>query len=300
MNYNPNTLRLIAGLALVANTSLAELYTIAGFTFDDGNSVTSAAVVEGHPHLKTHTAPLFAGKNGPEKIASQGPYDPFIYFQRDKTIGRLLGGGRTHRTPVNQSRAVSLPDRNDGPPWPNVDRSTIELTWKGKGLRNKPGADFLVYGVGQSEGFSVSVRPAGTDASTPARYQFASVFDSKHNVNVTQFDLSSFGLAEGELITAIRIHNIFNSQASAGADKVDHHSGEGRVVYPGESGHSSAHLLSARVLGSALDRGFEPAKKADEGGGREFDTNSLDADIVFVVGLHHIEHLPPTPALAGQ
>ncbi len=283
------TLSLMAGLTLAANLAVAELYTIGGFTFNDADSVTSATVVEGNPNLKTHTAPLFAGRKGSSQIASQGPYDPHIYFQREKTIGRLLGGTSTSQTPVNQSRAVSLPDKNDGPPRPNVDRSTIELTWRGKGLPNRPGADFLVYGVGQSEAFSVSVRKAGGDTFTSPRYQFASDFDSKHNINVTKFDLSFFGLAEGDMITAIRIRNVFNSQASAGADKVDDISGEGGVVYPGESGYSSAHILNARRLGSKLDKNFEAVKKADEGGGREFDTNSLDADLVFVVGLHSIE-----------
>ncbi len=67
----------------------------------------------------------------------------------------------------------------------------------------------------------------------------------------------------------------------AGADKVDDASGQGRVLYPGEAGYDTGHTPTARLVGSGL--------KADEGVGREFTTDRLDADIVFAVGLHDIE-----------
>ena len=67
------------------------------------------------------------------------------------------------------------------------------------------------------------------------------------------------------------------------------------MLYPGESGYSSAYILTARTIGSSLDLhktaggNVRDLRKADEGGGREFDTDSLDSDLVFVVGLHNIE-----------
>ena len=274
------TVVLMTGLILVTNVAVADLFTISGFTFNDDNSVTTAALVEGSPTPKIHSAPFFAGRGDLRALATKDPADPFLHFQREKTIGRLLGTS-ARRIAGNPSLSVSLPDKHDVPPWPNVDRCTIELTWGGKGLRNKPGNDFVVYEAGKFEGFSVAVRKAGSETFTPPRYHFADRMDLEHDVNPVAFDLSSFGLADGEMITAIRIRNLFNSEAKLGADKVDGISGEGGVLYPGDVGYSAAYTLTARELGTDL--------KADEGGGREFSTDSLDADIVFVVGLRDIE-----------
>ncbi len=270
----------MAGVFLAVPPAGADLFTIGGYTFDDDNSVTTAAVVEGSPELKIHSAPLFAGKGDLGSRATRSKSEAFLTFQRDKSIGRLLGGGGRHSA-GNPAMYVSLPDKREAPPRPNVDRATIELTWGGKGLRNKPGEDFVIYEVGTYEGFTVSVKKAGSDSFTAPRYQFANQFDLDRNANSVAFDLSMFGLADGEMITAIRIRNIFNSEAAAGADKVDAASGQGRVLYPGEAGYDTAHTLSARQVGSGL--------KTDEGVGGEFKTDLLDADIVFVVGLHNLE-----------
>ncbi len=288
LNYsimnNMKAAGLMAGLTLVANVAVADLFTISGFTFNDDNSVTTAAVVEGNPNLKIHSAPQFAGKGNSDTLTVKDPADLFLHFKRERTIGQLLGT-RKRRIPGNPSLFVSLPDKGDGPPWPNVDRCTIELTWGGKGLRNKPGVDFVVYEVGKYEGFSVSVKKADSDTFTPPRYHFNERIDLERDVNPVAFDLSSFGLADGEMITAIRIRNLFNSESKDGADKVDDASGQGAVLYPGDAGYSTGFTLAARVIGTDL--------KADEGGGREFSTDSLDADIVFVVGLHNIEKTQP-------
>ncbi len=270
----------MAGVALVANAAFADVFTICGYTFNDDNSVTTAAVVEGNPNLRIHAAPLFAGKGDLFSLAGKGTTETFITFQRDKSIGRLLGNHR-RRTAGNPALSVSLPDKHEAPPRPNIDRCTIELTWGGKGLRNKPGEDFVVYEVGTYECFMVSVRKAGSDTFTAPRYQFANHFDLERNVNSVAFDLSLFGLADGEMITAIRIRNIFNSEAVGGADKVEDATGQGRVLFPGEAGYDTAHTLTVRQIGSGL--------QTDEGVGGEFPTDRLDADIVFVVGLRDIE-----------
>ncbi len=293
---NRKTMKVFAGFMLVAGMAFADLFTIGGFTFNDDNSVTTASVVEGSPNVDTHSAPLFAGKDDLRPFASGGAPDAFLNFKRDKTIGRLLGGMRTRKASGNPSLLVSFPGRKHGPPWANVDRCTIELTWSGKGLRNKSGPDFVIYEVGKSEGMAVSVRKAGSTEFTAARSKFASFMDLQHNATSIAFDLSSFGLGNGEIITAIRIRNLFNSQASAGEDKVDAPSGEGGIMNPADSGYSSAATLTARLIGTDLGTNSYPVKSADEGGGRKFGTDSLDADIVFVVGLHDIESLGGNPA----
>ena len=273
-------LGLVAVISLAANMAVTDVFTIGGYTFDDDNSVTTAAVVEGGVSPKIHSAPLFAGKGDLGSAVNRSSSDLFLTFQRQKTIGRLLGTPR-RKTVGDPSLFVSMPDRRQAPPRPNVDRCTIELTWGGKGLRNKPGEDFVVYEVGTFEGFAVSVKKAGSDTFTPPRYHFAKQLDLVHDVNSVAFDLSQFGLADGEMITAIRIRNLFNSEATAGADKVDDASGQGRVLYPGEAGYDTGHTLTARLVGSGL--------QTDEGIGGEFSTDRLGADIVFVVGLHNLE-----------
>lgn len=294
-------LSIVAGLTLAANVSLADLYTIAGFTFNDANSVTTAVVVEGNPYLNVHTAREFAGRSDIGVFHTRGFQGPRIYFYRERTIGRLVESYNNRERSRNEPLAVSLPGNADGPPWPNVDRCAIELTWNGQGLRNNPGADFVVYEAGKSECYSVAVKLAGSDVFTPARYHFAKEFDLQHNANSTAFDLSHFGLSEGDMITAVRIRNLFNSKASVGRDKVDNASGQGEVLYPGDPGYSSGYTLTGRTIGSDIsligvaDAKFGAHKKADEGGGREFATDSLDADIVFVVGLHDIEKLDAQP-----
>ena len=271
----------MASISLAANVVVADVFTIAGYTFNDDNSITTTSVVEGTSDLKIHSAPVFAGKGDLAAFASKDAAEPFLTFQRDKSVGRLLGNKKKRKSAGNPALYLSMPDKQDGPPWPNVDRVTIELTWGGKGLRNTPGEDLVVLEVGTYEGFALSVKKAGSDSFTPWRYHFASQFELVHNANSVTFDLSLFGLAEGEMITAIRIRNLFNSEAKVGADKVDDVSGQGRVLYPGEAGYDTAHRLTARLVGSGL--------KADEGVGGEFRVDALDADIVFVVGLHDIE-----------
>lgn len=140
----------------------------------------------------------------------------------------------------------------------------------GWALENKDGVDFVVYESGTYEPFSVSVRKAGTEVFTQPRYQFSNYFDPVHNVNAVAFDLTDFGLAPGDMIDAIRIRNVFNTYSRHGSDRVDDPSGQGTVVYPGDPGYGSSHQLLT------------------ERDGREFKTEQLDADLVYVVGLHDI------------
>ncbi len=140
----------------------------------------------------------------------------------------------------------------------------------GWALVNKDGPDFVVYESGSFEPFSVYVRKTGTQTFTQPRYQFANYFDPIHNVNAVAFDLDDFGIARGESIDAIRVRNVFNSYSRHGSDRVDDPSGQGNVVYPGDPGYGSSHMLLT------------------ERDGREFKVEQLDADILYIVGLHDI------------
>ena len=140
----------------------------------------------------------------------------------------------------------------------------------GWGLPNKPGPDFVIFETGTYEGFSVAVRKAGSKTFTYPRYQFANFFDAIHNVNAVGYDISDFGLADDDVIVAVRIRNIFNSYSRHGADRVDSPRGEGRVLYPGDPGYENSYTLLS------------------EPGGVEFSVSQLDADLLYGVGLHDI------------
>ncbi|MFT4589356.1 MAG: hypothetical protein ACI8QF_003470 [Limisphaerales bacterium] len=140
----------------------------------------------------------------------------------------------------------------------------------GWALENKDGDDLVVYESGTYEPFSLSVRKAGTEFFTQPRYQFANYFDPVHNVNAIAFELSDFGIAKGEMIDAVRIRNVFNTFSRHGSDRVDDASGQGTVVYPGDPGYGSSHQLLT------------------ERDGREFKTQQLDADILYIAALHNI------------
>ncbi len=152
----------------------------------------------------------------------------------------------------------------------NMDRRSFEVDWgPGMTLRNGPGDDFAVYEMGNYEPSAIRVNVGGTSWSPP-RYEFADGFAVDHDANVTVYDLSDFGLREGEWVNAIQLENIFNSGAASGADRVDGMEGEGTVLHAGDPGYDTGRPL------------------LDAAGGVEFDDTRLDTDLVWVVGLRPI------------
>lgn len=272
------TLACGAGLLAAAFTANAGLFIIGGVEFDSDNSAQTGAIVEGLIHIEDHSSRVFARIEAEPKVLTGDRVNPFIIFDRGKSIGRLLG--RESRKADDRARYVSFPEKGVPGPQPNKDRVTIELTWGKFGIRNDKGPDFAVFEVGSYEAFAVAVRKAGSLDFTFYRYQFAHQSDPVHGVNSVVFDLSSFGVAEGEIIDAIRIRNVFNSEAKGGnADKVDNAIGEGRVIYPTDPDYAIGHKLLSSPRGS------------------EFRTESLDADLIYAVSLQKLVLLgQPAPA----
>jgi hypothetical protein len=239
------------------------MLSIGGFTFNPDNAVKTALIVEGPANLKSQSSSSFIASRSLKGVANHtasiGKLDP------NTSMGRLLRP-KASKNPAH----VMFPDIDYSPPTPNVNRCTIELTWGGAQLRNKPGEDFVVFEVAEWEGFAVAVQKTGSTQWTPYRYQFTNNVDNARHINAVAFDLSKFGLKENEGITAIRIRNLFNSKAAVGADKVDSATGEGTVIYPSDAKYNSASPLLANP------------------GGKEFSVDRLDADIVYVVGLHDV------------
>ncbi len=269
---NIATFSLIALATFTSQITQGGVFTIAGFTFDEANSVTTATILDGG-NLKTHSCKFAKYSEAYQRDAAVRTND-FSRFDRSNTIGRMLAQ-TSYGNKGDSSRHVLFPSATDAPPIPNVQRFTVELTWDGASLRNKPGNDFLIYEVGNWEGFAVSVLKSGSTEWTPYRYQFSNGFDATHDVNAVAFDLLNFLVAENETITAIRIRNLFNNRATEGADKVDNKSGQGTIIYPGGEIYKNSFPL------------------LDKPNGKEFKVDTLDADIVYVVGLHNLE--TPTP-----
>ena len=264
--------------ACISNLS-AGVFTIAGFKFDEKNTVTTAAL-EG-PDLTDHAATKF-GRFSEAYVTNPATREnEFAKFNRAKSIGRLLGHVGKGQ---DYAHYISFPDIKNAPPAPNTERAIIKLGWgEGKGLKNSEGKDFVVFESGNWEGFAVAVQKAGSKDFSAYRYQFPSSKDSIHDANAVAFDLSDFGLADGEMITAIQIKNLFNSKAAVGADKVDDASGQGNIVVAGDAGY---------------DKGFTLRQKPN---GDEFPETALSADIVYVTTLHDVEEVKipePEPAPA--
>lgn len=237
-----------------SQSATAATFTVGGFTWDEVNSVSTAEVVEGSMDFEMALLSNFGqGLSG---------------FDYSRSTGQLLG----YNPNPNFSSSLPFPDAEGGanPPLPNVDRTTIELTWGDRLLPNLSGDDFVIYEVGSQEGFSVSILRAGESNFTTNRYEFSDRFDATQGVFATGFNLDDFGLGADDLISAIQITNLFNSEAAAGADRVDDPSGQGNVLYPGDAGYNSGFTLTTEPFGS------------------EYLTSNLDADIVYVVGLHDL------------
>ncbi len=258
-----NLLAAVGAFLFVSNLS-AGVFAIAGFTFDERNAVTYGAVIQGRA-LQVHSSTRF-GMYNPEYISDSNiRTNHFSEFNRSQSAGRLLNAyhGSGHR---DFARAISLPAR------PGAERSVLQFGWnEGQTLRNSAGNDFVIFESGTWEGFAVAVRKEGSKTFSHYRYQFQTSRDELHLVNAVAFDLSDFGLTDGEKITAIRISNLMNSSGPTGADKVDDSSGQGNVITASNPTYHKAFLLR------------------ENPGGPEFPSDRLDADILYVTALHNIE-----------
>ncbi len=268
MRMTPINMLAGAVLALGVAEVMADSFTIAGVTFDTVNSAQTAHIVEGSASTQDYSSKIFARVEQSRDVLVGDATNPFVTFDRGKSVGRLLGRSAKHTD--DRARYVSMPEKGTFGPQPNKDRLTIELTWGKHGIKNEQGPDFVVYEVGSYEAFAVAVRKVGSTEWSHYRYQFAFQSDPAHGVNSVTFDLTSFGVAPGEVVDAIRIRNVFNSESAQGADKVDQPIGEGRVLYPGDIEYITGHKLLSSVRGD------------------EFRTDSLDADIIYVASLHKV------------
>ncbi len=244
---------LVCGVALLLATpqpATAQVFTVGGYSWDLANSPTRALPVL------------------PNNVSGFGFFDSdFLYdqpsFDRTKSIGWIMNG-----SPTGRARFVELGT--------SVDRKIILVDWEGKRLPNLSGEDFVVYEVGTlggPEGFMVAVRKKGSTEFSQWRYEFANSFTTGYNVFATAYNLSDFGLQEGESIDAIMIANLID------ADRVDHSSGQGNVILGGGAGY-------VPLQGPQSATPNQP-----------YPSTRFDADIVYVAALHNL--LPATVNIKG-
>ncbi len=187
-------------------TVAAPRYAFAGFTFDQTKTPDVVTVIP--PGLLTGGDGLVINAFPDNPTASFGfPSAPSTGFDDGLTIGNQLSG-------LNGARAINLPAGDVGV----TTRSGIELSWSAPAQQivNQDGIDFVVYESSSNpsgpDGFIVQVHTVGGNWS---RWRFEST-DSRENyvgspregAFATAFDLTDFGLANGDQIDAIRIANL--------------------------------------------------------------------------------------------
>ncbi|WP_197530978.1 PEP-CTERM sorting domain-containing protein [Bythopirellula polymerisocia] len=227
-----------------------DTFTVASFTFDDTLGPTTVVPVP--PNLISDFE-SFAFNAQFIPLSNQGND-----FDINKSIGiQLLG---------------SIPGKNAGGTSVSLGDTTfqgiIELNWGGSpGVTNHDGDDFVAYengAPGGPEAYMVAVRETGSQTFSDFRYEFAddsvrvlpSAGTDIAQVLSTGFDLSSFGLANGATIDAIRVANLVP------ADRVDDVSGQGNVILGGGSG-------------------FAPLT-GPQGAGGQYNSGGFDADITYI------------------
>lgn len=248
----------LTATALVALTlscfqiSFAQTFTVGGYMWELANGPTRIVPVQ------------------PSSVSGFNFFDSeFLVdnpaFDRTKSLGWMMSGS----SPSGKPRFVELGD--------SVIRKVFLVDWEGKRLPNRPGEDFVVYEVGSlgaPEAFMVAVRRRGSPEFSAWRYEFANTFTASYFVFATAFNLSDFGIPEGESIDAIMVANLIS------ADRVDHPSGQGNVILGGGSGY-------VPVQGPTSDAPSQP-----------FPVGRFDADIVYLAALHNI--LLPTVNISGN
>jgi hypothetical protein len=248
----------LAAFLFSAAFANAETFTIANFTFDQASAVKTAAIVEGSSVLVDHSNKNF-GRFSEDYLRSPTlMVNEFAHFDRTKTTAYLLGRAGSK----GLGRHIDLASA------PGT-RTTLELTWGSDGLPNGKGTDFCVFESGEptkADVYAVAVRKAGSTEFTPFRFKGSARYDRLHLVFATEFDLSDFGFADGEVCSAVRIRTIWGASNKAGPDKVNYESGEGMIIPPSHPDYKNAFPIRIKP------------------GGSEISTDQLDPDIIYVAG----------------
>lgn len=278
---------LMLGLSACAMLALsgqaqAVAFTFATYTFEQdytpdtlallGNSANlgGAAFSAGTVTDITQSVAFVAASVGPGGVITpQTGFDPALTLGRQANAQHGLV--QTDHTSCVYGCAINVPKGNSG----TTVRHGIQVSWSGgQQLINGAGDDFVIYesasGSSLTNREAYMVRLGLADGSyTGWRYEFVDTFQaylgSTEGATATAFDLGSFGIADGGLISAIQFANLI------AADRVDG-AGLGNVNF---AGSGNVPLVSA--------------------GGVAFASGARDPDPLYV-GILGTLHVVPVPA----
>jgi hypothetical protein len=254
-------------LGVAPATANADL--IAGFNFNTANSFTSASVISGS-----------ITSDDTFNVPTTELNDGGINGEPALTLGRLLGYTGSG---ASAKRRVTLGDVNNS----NTIRTIVELGLPtGMGVPNLAGNDLVVFEQGSAnapEAFAISVRVAGSLTFSDYRYEIwdaSQVGTSSATIFGTAFDLSSFGLAAGASIDAIRIMNL----------RLDIPNGV--IDYTPLGGEGTVVTGAIPPVGYALPTGYGPLKNL------VFNPGDYDPDIGYVGVLQNLAAVPEASSFA--
>ncbi len=220
------TLGALSAVSFAALSQPAAAVSLGGYTWNPANAVTSGVQVSGSQNIA--------------QLASPSALDAA------NTVAGAMG--------LSGNTLVELGNAN------GTARSILQLDWGGALLNNRSGNDLVVYESGNSgapEAFAVAVRRQGQTDFSNFLYRFSSSYNAETDLFATAFDLSDFGLGEGDAIDAIQIANLITTDRVTGAD------GQGFL-------------------------GGQYAPTTGQQGGGAYSSGRFDADIAYAVGLHNV------------
>lgn len=230
------TLGALSAVSFAALSQPAAAVSLGGYTWNPANAVTSGVQVSGSQNIA--------------QLASPSALDAA------NTVAGAMG--------LSGNTLVELGNAN------GTARSILQLDWGGALLNNRSGNDLVVYESGNSgapEAFAVAVRRQGQTDFSNFLYRFSSSYNAETDLFATAFDLSDFGLGEGDAIDAIQIANLIGTDRVSGAD------GQGFL-------------------------GGQYAPTTGPQGGGAYSSGRFDADIAYAVGLHNV--VRPVAQAASQ
>lgn len=258
--YTVTTALGTCALLLAAGQAQAVSFTFASYTFEQDYTPDTLALLGNGANLGgatfsagtvvniTQSVAFVAASVGPGGVITpQAGFDPALTLGRQANA--QFGLVQPDTTSCVYGCAINMPAGNNQV---TPLRHGIEASWSGgRQLVNGTGDDFVIYE--SSTGTAVSGREAymvrlelGDGSYTGWRYEFVDAaqayLGSTDGATATAFDLSSFGITDGGVISAIQIATLL------AADRVDG-AGSGNLNFGGV-GNAPLSSLGGVVFGS--------------------------------------------------
>ncbi len=236
-------------MGLGQQSLIAAPFTFAGYTFDPANSPDTIGLLG---NGQTLGGAVFSSQLpnritqsvgfGAQSVGGGGAFTAVPGWTAGRSLGEManaqLGMTQSDGTGSHFSSAVNLPRGNDGA----ASRHGLSLSWaSGQGLVNAAGADFVVYesgSQGSPEALMVRLGLGGgafTDWYFQAQSGFENYLGDTDGAFAYAFDLSLFGIADGDMIYSIEIANLQPTDGIGAGGLVNFAGGGAAPGFPGGS-----------------------------------------------------------------